>query len=142
MAMRCPRARAITSSVRPAAQPPWLKPPRVSSSGRPGDCITPSRVMWLITTSLIDTTCAYHSDDADTPPALVLSGSHLERQRVAATSGDDELPEGSKAVPSDHAKPARLLHQPARWSGVPRSASQAEHATILVTRSLRRGLAD
>jgi hypothetical protein len=27
MAMRWPRARAITSSVRPAAQPPWLKPP-------------------------------------------------------------------------------------------------------------------
>lgn len=27
------------------AQPPWVKPPRVSSSGRPGLCMTPSRVM-------------------------------------------------------------------------------------------------
>src|ERR1051326_697335 len=30
--------------------PPWVNPPRVSSSGRPGPCITPSRVTWFMTT--------------------------------------------------------------------------------------------
>src|SRR3954447_14969916 len=31
------------------AQPPWRNPPRVSSSGRPGPCRTPSRLTWLTT---------------------------------------------------------------------------------------------
>src|SRR2546421_10998742 len=42
----------MTSSPWGAAQPPWAKPPRGSSSARPGPCITPSSVMWLCTTSL------------------------------------------------------------------------------------------
>src|ERR1700722_7247396 len=35
------------------AQPPWAKPPRVSSSALPGACTTPSRVTLLITTIFI-----------------------------------------------------------------------------------------
>ena len=51
--MRWPMTRAVSLSRDLAAssgaadllpQPPWVNPPRVSSSGRPGPCITPSRV--------------------------------------------------------------------------------------------------
>src|SRR3954454_6652884 len=40
----------MTSSLLAAAQPPWSKPPRVSSPGEEGDCMTPSSVRWLTTT--------------------------------------------------------------------------------------------
>src|SRR5690242_17451081 len=48
--MRAPIAALTTSSTLRSAQPPRVNPPRVSSSGRPGPCITPSSVTWLITT--------------------------------------------------------------------------------------------
>src|SRR5262249_28824968 len=35
------------------AQPPCRKPPRRSSSGRPGACMTPSRVRFMNTTTLL-----------------------------------------------------------------------------------------
>src|ERR1700759_4978656 len=44
---------AISGSFPPCAPPPRLNPPRVSSSGRPGACITPSRVTWLMTVSFL-----------------------------------------------------------------------------------------
>src|SRR5438034_4552505 len=43
----------MTESIRDDAQPPWSKPPRRSSSGRPGACMTPSSVRWLKTTTLL-----------------------------------------------------------------------------------------
>src|SRR3954452_22136111 len=49
--MRAPIASPMTASAVAAAQPPRSKPPRVSSSGRAGACMTPSRVTWLTTTS-------------------------------------------------------------------------------------------
>src|SRR5262245_37720152 len=52
--MCAPMAAPTAGSEAPvSAHPPRSKPSRVSSSGRPGPCITPSRVMWLITTSRI-----------------------------------------------------------------------------------------
>src|ERR1700694_3413433 len=42
----------ITASIRENAQPPCWNPPRTSSSGRPGACITPSSVTLLDTTTL------------------------------------------------------------------------------------------
>src|SRR5215211_1284616 len=42
----------MASSPRGNAQPPCANPSRVSSSGWPGPCITPSSVTWLITTTL------------------------------------------------------------------------------------------
>src|SRR5205823_1995131 len=42
----------ITESTFATDQPPSVKPSRVSSSARPGACITPSSVTWLITTTL------------------------------------------------------------------------------------------
>src|ERR687898_3253444 len=39
----------MTSSLLDMAQPPCWKPPRVSSSGRPGACITPSSVKCSVT---------------------------------------------------------------------------------------------
>lgn len=44
--------RPTTSSLRGIAHPPCSKPPRRSSSDGPGPCMTPSRVTWLITTTL------------------------------------------------------------------------------------------
>src|SRR5437899_2654455 len=43
----------MTASLFGTAQPPRSKPPRTSSSGRPGACITPSSVTWLVTTTLL-----------------------------------------------------------------------------------------
>src|SRR5438094_2369448 len=43
----------MTGSLPGIAQPPRSKPPRTSSSGRPGACITPSSVRWLVTTTLL-----------------------------------------------------------------------------------------
>src|SRR3954453_3360562 len=40
---------AMVGSLRTPAQPPWRNPSRVSSSGRPVPCRTPSRVTWLMT---------------------------------------------------------------------------------------------
>ena len=60
--MRVPSAVITTSSTFGDAQPPCVKPSRVSSSGRPGDCMTPSSVTWLITTTrLIEEQCAERS---------------------------------------------------------------------------------
>src|ERR1700681_1062324 len=42
----------MASSAYGRAQPPWVKPPRTSSSARPGACITPSRVRLLNTITL------------------------------------------------------------------------------------------
>ena len=47
--MSCPRKRPRTSSLYGWNQPPWSNPPRWSSSGRPGACITPSRLRFSIT---------------------------------------------------------------------------------------------
>src|ERR1044072_6140116 len=44
-------AACIAGSLRAWAQPPWRNPSRVSSSGRPGLCRTPSRLTWLTTTT-------------------------------------------------------------------------------------------
>jgi hypothetical protein len=52
-AIPCAIRAAITSSFPAAAQPPCSKRSRVSSSGRPGACITPSTVTWLITITLL-----------------------------------------------------------------------------------------
>src|SRR5215471_17598250 len=41
----------ITSSPYGGDQPPCWKPSRVSSSARPGACMTPSKVTWLSTTT-------------------------------------------------------------------------------------------
>src|SRR5215470_10708175 len=43
----------ITSSPYGGDQPPCWKPSRVSSSARPGACMTPSKVTWLSTTTLL-----------------------------------------------------------------------------------------
>src|SRR5947209_14309672 len=51
--MRAPTAFIITASVFGVAQPPYVNPSRVSSSERPGACMTPSSVTWLITTTLL-----------------------------------------------------------------------------------------
>src|ERR1700741_1110935 len=50
--MRSPMAFARTSSPYGTAQPPWAKPSRVSSSGRPGACMTPSSGRLLMPTIL------------------------------------------------------------------------------------------
>src|SRR5579884_407579 len=42
----------MARSLYGTAQPPWANPSRVSSSGRPGPCITPSSVTQFITTTL------------------------------------------------------------------------------------------
>src|SRR5690349_13329745 len=42
-------SRPITSSWYRSPQPPWVKPPRVSSSARPRPCTTPSRVTHIVT---------------------------------------------------------------------------------------------
>ena len=42
-------SRPITSSSYRGPQPPCVKPPRVSSSGRPRPCTTPSRVTHIVT---------------------------------------------------------------------------------------------
>src|ERR1700709_2741940 len=54
--IRSPIASTIAGSFLCAAQPPSPKPPRVSSSGRPGPCMTPSRVTWLTTATRIELT--------------------------------------------------------------------------------------
>src|SRR5260370_22408659 len=43
----------MTGSLSGTAQAPRSKPPRTSSSGRPGACITPSSVTWFVTTTLL-----------------------------------------------------------------------------------------
>src|SRR5215211_5846449 len=47
--MLSPSVRPVTSSLFAAAQPPCSKPPRRSSSGWAGACMTPSSVRWLTT---------------------------------------------------------------------------------------------
>src|SRR5947199_10209030 len=46
-------AAPTTASIRGVAQPPCSKPPRRSSSGRPGACMTPSSVIFVNTTTLL-----------------------------------------------------------------------------------------
>src|SRR5215216_2289526 len=53
VAMLSPAALPMLGSVYGIAQPPCGKPPRVSSSGRPGPWITPSSVMLRNTTTLL-----------------------------------------------------------------------------------------
>src|SRR6266508_1577331 len=47
--MSLPISSSITGSLYGAAQPPYSKPPRRSSSGSPGACITPSSVTFSTT---------------------------------------------------------------------------------------------
>src|SRR2546421_1970127 len=53
VAIDSPAAAAMLASEYGTAQPPCWKPPRTSSSGRAGACITPSRVTLLVTTTLL-----------------------------------------------------------------------------------------
>src|SRR5712692_9424003 len=51
--MLSPARLAWTESAYGVAQPPCSKPPRRSSSGRPGACMTPSSVRFVNTTTLL-----------------------------------------------------------------------------------------
>src|SRR5438105_15666106 len=48
-----PMAWLRASSQKGMTQPPWVNPFLGSSSGPPGDCMTPSSVTWVIAMSLL-----------------------------------------------------------------------------------------
>src|SRR6266511_2184796 len=95
-----------TSSKYAGCQPPCRKPPSVSSSGAPGDCITPSRDRNSITRSVLMSNLAFRSR------SLIYRTFRLEKSAevIAANAG---LPAfAHNRAPT--AEPAEKHHGPRR----------------------------
>src|ERR671919_2696908 len=80
----------FTSSLYGMAHPPCRKPPRVSSSGAPGDCMTPSSVT-LLTTTTLRIRAPWSDRRLDAGLTLYTNGTRPDRREGLGTSRDLEL---------------------------------------------------
>src|SRR5918996_349024 len=117
VAIPSPACLPIISSVYGTAQPPWANPPRVSSSGRPGACMTPSSVTLSNTTILMSAPPRGDGGPGDPrPPSSVvrsLAGKAPAGLQQGLEVAEDLAPAAARAL---------ILHLAAAHGGKPRGA--------------------
>src|SRR5262245_12532246 len=134
------------------AQPPWAKPPRGSSSGRPGACMTPSSVRFMNTTTLLTGSSLRSAPVPCRLLTLYTNGFRPDRHETAPGGAPRLLPvrvphaPGSRSMGvhggSSWVPMASNLHRrmaAGEWRHAPRAACTRGVTPWVIPRSLVRG---